>query len=434
MGGGIDRTDASAGTRALGVPWVDRPEHRAWLRREADDLLRFFERAALDPAGGFHALDTQGRPDPAQPRRELHSTARMVHCFSLAALMGRPGAETLVDHGMGYLWQAHRDADRGGYVWSPQGGGPHGRRKLAYGQAFVLLAGASAKGAGHPNADRLLADAAEVIRSRFWEEGPGAVAEQYEADWSEISGYRGQNSNMHMTEALMAAHEATGEPEFLEMAERIAALIIDRHARACGWRVAEHFDETWRIDESYSGDPMFRPAGTTPGHALEWARLLVQLWELGGRRLSWPVEAAEGLFRRAAATGWDAERGGFYYTLDWEDRPNVAERYWWPCAEAVGAAHALHGLDVAGAEGWYRASWEVIARLFIDRCHGGWHAQLDAGNRPGSDPFFGKPDLYHALQACLLPLYPVTAGLATHLARENGGPRTRDVVGPPAAG
>ena len=66
------------------------------------------------------------------------------------------------------------------------------------------------------------------------------------------------------------------------MAESIAALIIGRHAREQGWRVAEHFDGEWNVDRDYAGDPMFRPKGTTPGHALEWSRLLVQLWELGG--------------------------------------------------------------------------------------------------------------------------------------------------------
>ena len=88
---------------------------------------------------------------------------------------------------------------------------------------------------------------------------------------------------MHLTEALMAAFEATGDRTYLTMAERIAALIINCHARAEGWRVAEHFHADWSVDRDYAGDPMFRPAGTTPGHALEWSRLLVQLWELGGR-------------------------------------------------------------------------------------------------------------------------------------------------------
>ena len=42
--------------------------------------------------------------------------------------------------------------------------------------------GATAKAAGHPGADRLIADVTEVLLSRFWEAEPGAVAEEFTAD------------------------------------------------------------------------------------------------------------------------------------------------------------------------------------------------------------------------------------------------------------
>ena len=97
--------------------------------------------------------------------------------------------------------------------------------------------------------------------------------------------------------------------------------------------MAEHFHADWSVDRDYAGDPMFRPAGTTPGHALEWSRLLVQLWELGGRAHSWMAEAAQALFLHTCEIGWDKARGGFYYTLGWDDLPARSTRYWWPCAE-----------------------------------------------------------------------------------------------------
>ena len=116
-------------------------------------------------------------------------------------------------------------------------------------------------------------------------------------DWSKISDYRGQNSNMHLTEALMAAFEATGESEYLRKAESIASFIIGKHAADLGYRVAEHFDEKWNLFNDYRGSEIFRPAGSTPGHWLEWSRLLLQLWELGGRKLAWLPDAAARLFR-----------------------------------------------------------------------------------------------------------------------------------------
>ncbi|MBE2276597.1 MAG: AGE family epimerase/isomerase [Rhodobacteraceae bacterium] len=407
-----------------GIDLTERPVHRDWLMAQAAGLITFFG-AALNPAGGFFALDTSGRPLPAPGGngtvRHLHETTRMVHCFAIAHLLGLPGADRMVDHGMAFLRGHHEDRAHGGWFWSVDDTGPVDATKQAYGHAFVLLAGASAKVVGHPDADALIADATAVLKTRFWDDAAGATTEEYSADWQPLGDYRGQNSNMHLTEALMAAFEATGEAGYLAMAERIAGLIIDRHARALGWRVAEHFRADWSLDPDYEGSPMFRPAGTTPGHALEWSRLLIQLWELGQRRQGWMPEAARALFLHTCNIGWDDAGGGFYYTLDWDDRAARSDRYWWPCAEGIGAAAVLRksGGD-RRFEDWYRRIWDFTARHLIDTAHGGWHPELDDDLRPVTRVFAGKPDLYHALQACLIPLLPpdgsITRGLAAQVA------------------
>ena len=214
----------------------------------------------------------------------------------------------------------------------------------------------------------------------------------------------------------MAAYEATGEKVFLNRAERIASLLIDRHARAENWRVPEHFTAAWEVDRAYQGDPMFRPAGTTPGHALEWSRLLVQLWELGGRRHPWMECAARSLFLRTVEIGWAPDTGGFYYTLDWQDRPARSDRFWWPCAEGIGAAAVLGEVTEAVTfEEWYRRIWDTVGAHFLDLRQGGWFAELDPEMRPIENVFVGKPDLYHALQSCLIPLLPTKHGIVAGL-------------------
>ena len=399
---------------AIGAKWTTLPYHRRWLIDQADGLLAFFEADSIDPNGGFFDLDDAGHPKREATAREIHVTTRTVHCFAIARLMGRPGADRFIDHGMDFLWRAHRDADHGGYVWGVGGDD----RKQAYGHAFVLLAASSAKLVGHPEADRLLADVTEVLKARFWEESPGASREEFARDWSPLSAYRGQNSNMHLTEATMAAYEATGERMYLDWAESIATLIISKNAAAAGWQVPEHYDEHWRVVRDYAGGDVFRPYGITPGHALEWTRLILQLWELGGRRLAWLPNAATSLFRRATRTGWDkAHGGGFLYTLDWDGNPHLRNRLWWQASEGVGAAAFLNQIDGAAEyEEWYRRIWDFIATELIDREHGGWRTEpIDPTG--GIAPLFsGKPDLYHALQACLIPLLPTTGSITRGLA------------------
>lgn len=399
------------GTTEQSPRWVSLETHRLWLLNEADRLFRFFENS-IDPAGRILVLDVDGKPLADQGPTELHVTTRLVHCFALGAVMGRPGAMSIVDHGVSVLWNRHRDPENGGYFWSFSEDGPADTRKQAYGHAFVLLAASSAKLAGHPDADRLLADISDVIETRFWEEAHGATAEEFTADWEAFDTYRGQNSNMHLTEALMAAFEATSEPRYLAMAERIADLIVRRHAGANNWHLPEHFNEEWQLNRDYDGDPTFRPYGTTPGHWLEWSRLLIQLWALGDRKVDWMPDAAASLFATAVEDGWDSTRGGFYYTLGWDGRPHIDARYWWPVCEGIGAANALSGVTSDPSyEAWYRHLWDFAATNLIDRQHGGWFPQLGSDNRPTPRPFAGKPDLYHALQACLLPLVPPSAGL-----------------------
>lgn len=413
---------ASLETSAGSAKWTTLKSHRLWLQQQAEALFSFFERDSLNPLGGFHELDDRGRPlsPGAVPGkfagRQIHVTTRMVHCFAIAHLLGRPGADAVIDHGMDFLWNGHRDAVNGGYFWGVGYEAPTNDAKQAYGHAFVLLAASSAKVAGHPDADRLLTDISTILLEKFWEEEPGAVAEEFTRDWKPYDSYRGQNSNMHLTEALMAAFEATGENTYLGMAERIADLVIRRHAAAAGWRLPEHFTADWKLDKAYSGDPMFRPFGTTPGHSLEWVRLLLQLWELGGRKHAWLPDAARNLFGQATADGWDTARGGFYYTLEWDGSARIKDRYWWPCCEAIGAASFLNAIDGDRAyEDWYRRIWNFCATHFIDRRNGGWHAQLDNDLRPNAGPFYGKPDIYHALQACLIPLLPTTGSITRGL-------------------
>lgn len=402
--------------------WVERTPHRLWLTGKANDLFAFFEAGCRNPLGGYFELDEAGRPmapgadGGLPPTRYLHITTRMVHAFGIAALMGRPGAANVVDRGMDFLWNGHRDSTNGGYHWAVGYGSLTDPTKQAYGHAHVLLAGATAKAAGHPDADRLIQDVTDILVSRFWEPVPGAVAEEFSADWRPLGNYRGQNSNMHLTESLMAAFEVTGETEYLRKAESIAALIIDRHARANDWRLPEHFDGAWNVTLDYVGNPMFKPYGSTPGHWLEWARLLLQLWELGARKLSWLPEAAKGLFHLAVTEGWDSQRGGFYYTVGWDGTPSIAHRFWWPVCEGIGAAYFLGSITGDRFyENWYRRIWDFAADHLIDRDTGAWIPQLDAEDRPVTNPFYGRPDIYHSVQACLIPLLPTSGSLVQGL-------------------
>ena len=128
---------------------------------DLDRLLDFAQRSRL-PEGGFGYLGDDGRVLAGRPV-ETWIVARMTHVFGLAHLLGRPGADELVRHGVVALTDGPlRDAQHGGWRASTEDD-----TKAAYPHAFVLLAGATAATAGVTGGEELLAEALGVWQERF---------------------------------------------------------------------------------------------------------------------------------------------------------------------------------------------------------------------------------------------------------------------------
>lgn len=392
------------------------PKHQDWLRQQASDQFNFF-RASLNPTGGFFVLDYDGAPLSGD-LQELHTTTRLVHSYALGQQVGAEGAADIVDHGMDYLWTRHRDTQHGGYLWGLTPDGIGDDRKLAYGHAFVLLAASSAKIAGHPDADRLLQDVWDVLETRYWEDPHGLFSDEHNRDWTPFSTYRGMNANMHSVEALLTAFEATEDNVFLERAGRILEFFVGRIAPDHGWRLPEHYTGDWKVDPEYAGNPMFRPAGTTPGHSFELSRLMLQYWDLLRRPEGNHVTRARRLLDQALADAWHEDLGGFVYTLKFDGSWDNPARYWWPVSEAIGTLAAFQKLaPTESDDAWYRRLWAFAQTHLIDPENGGWFPELDANNRRSSKQFVGKPDIYHSIQAALFPRCEALSGIAARLKR-----------------
>ena len=398
----------------MDATWNDLPaDEPDRLRAEAARLLAF-GRAAAHPDGGFGRLDDLGRIDERQPV-ETWVTARMTHCYGLALLQGDVTAEHLVDHGMRGLLGPLRDGRYGG--WHSVAGRTDGAKE-AYAHAFVVLAAVTAYAAGHPDADRLLAEALAVIDEHWWREADGMVVDEWSADWRVLDPYRGVNANMHAVEAFLAVADVTGEQRWGERALRILERVVHRVARDGKWRLPEHFDASWRVQRDYNidepGHP-FRPYGVTIGHLFEWSRLALHARTLlGDAAPDWLLDDARGLYGAAVARGWSVDGAeGFVYTTDFDDRPAVRQRMHWVTAEAIAAAWTLHREtgDLEPLDD-YQAWWEYADAYLVDLERGSWHHELDPANRPSATVWAGKPDVYHAYQATVLPLLPPAASFA----------------------
>lgn len=109
--------------------------------------------------------------------------------------------------------------------------------------------------------------------------------------------------------------------------------------------------------------------------------------------------------------------------------------------EAAGAsAFLISHVPSDMHESSYRLIWDTIAANFLDRKNGGWHEELTEDLKPAHTIFAGKGDIYHALQACLIPLYPAEGSITEGDHRQPGDmrlllfrrSRNRGIIGSPA--
>ena len=363
-----------------------------------------------------------------------------MHCFALGSLLGRPGCGLLVEHGLRGLRERFRDARYGGWYAAVGPSRPDGTdtpadpRKQAYGHAFVLLAACTAAQAGHDTHD-LIQEASDVIAARMLDRPHGLYLEEWDRGWAVCSDYRGQNANMHLAEAFLAAADATGDEGYAGRAARIAERIVGEFAAADGWRVPEHYDSAWRPVPDFNADrprDLFRPYGTIPGHSLEWARLLIQMHERPGMQGAWMPGAAVDLFGRAVADAWDDQRTGFAYTLGADGAVSVADRFHWVIAEAIGAAAYLHAATGdASYDRWYQRFWDHAAALRPRPHAGKLAARTDPGERPRQRGLAGQAGPLS--RAAGHPVRPDRARPgAWRRARHREPPVTRTSAGSPA--
>lgn len=405
-------------------PVLETTARRAWLDEQTVRLVDLA--LATRTRGGFGWSD--GRGALVEREVQLWLTARATHVLALGHLMGRPGCAAGVTHGVAALTGPFRDGEHGGWFSSltPDGLAPAETRKAAYAHAFVVLAASSATVAGVEGARELLDDALVLHRERFLDEGGGVVHESYDRAFGQEEDYRGANAAMHTVEAYLAAADVTGEDAWRQRALAIAETMIHDHAAAHGWRVPEHFTAGMvpllDFNVEAKADP-FRPFGVTPGHGLEWARLLLSLRAgLGEGAPAWLAEAAGGLADRACSDAWAPDgHEGFVYTTGFDGEPVVDLRLHWVVCEAVGAAAAL--FRATGEQRWaqeYERWWAYAQRVFVDDADGSWAHELDAAGHVSTVLWDGRPDTYHALQATVVGRLPDAPSFATALAQRAG--------------
>ena len=112
--------------------------------------------------------------------------------------------------------------------------------------------------------------------------------------------------------------------------------------------------------------------------------------------------------------GWNADGApGIVYTTDWNGKPVVHDRMHWTLAEAINTSAVL--FHITGNEKYaadYAEFMKYLDEKVLDHVHGSWFHQLDQENNLLETVWPGKSDIYHALQATLIPYYDPSLSIA----------------------
>lgn len=402
---------------------INTEENRKFLEEVRNNLFDFGHRFP-SPGGGSYYLGDDGTPWKDR-NRETWITSRMAHVYSLASFLGHPGSEALADEALKGLRGELHDIENGGWYAGLTAEGKIVPSKQCYAHAFVILAATSGVLAERPGAAELLEEALELYDLRFWNEEEGLSCDTWNTEFTVLDDYRGLNANMHTVEAFLAAADVTGKEEYRVRAGRIIEHVIG-WASGNNWRIPEHFTKEWKADLECNRerpDDQFKPYGATPGHGIEWARLITQ-WVLStyknDEKQSAPfIQVAENLFDRAVEDAWNADGApGIVYTTDWEGKPVVHDRMHWTLAEAINTSAVLY--QVTKKQKYaeeYAEFMQYLDEKVLDHINGSWFHQLDRNNQVIGTVWPGKSDLYHAVQATLIPYYAPDLSIAPAVKR-----------------
>ena len=418
---------------------LDAAENKEFMKKVRDALLEFGKKFAA-PDGTAYYLGDDGTPWTDRSR-DTYETARYAHSYVLGYLLGEKQYEQQAFDAMRGLAKGARDEKNGGWFEGIKADGTPVSGKLCYTHAFAILASSSlvlaekagasslsgiacTKGAG---AENLLRLALDTYTEKFWDEKSGLAYDNWNTEFTELSPYRGLNANMHSVEAFLAAYDVTEDTEYHDRAKSIIDHVIG-WAKDCSWRIPEHYSKDWVPQPDFNKDhpdDQFKPFGATPGHGIEWARLITQFARSmypddADRELrTYYVEAAEHLYGRAVADAWDSDGApGLVYTTDWDGKPVVHERMHWVLAEAINTSAVLYRVtEKAEYAERYAMFMAYLDRFVLDHVHGSWFHELDRENHVSGKVWPGKPDLYHAIQATLVPYCDPSLSVAVALAQ-----------------
>lgn len=321
--------------------------------------------------GGFYeSLDHTGKPISSVNRR-VRVQARQIHTFARIARIGWfDEGRDLANAGFEYFLEkcCPDHGERGCIATISPAGDPIDTKRDLYDQAFLLLAcAAMIELSDDPRAHALSENTFSFLQRELASPHGGWA----EDDVGSLP--RRQNPHMHMFEALLALHNATGRDEYRDGADAISKIFISQFFDPNEQALLEFFTDDLTTHDRDAGRII------EPGHMMEWVALL-ERYEQQTHRSQRALQ--ETLYRRAKEIGLD--RSSFLVNaINADTNATDGTRRLWPQTEYLRTAVILasKGMDGASSDATQLIN-ALFSTYFDHETPGLWTDEYTAdGNR-----------------------------------------------------
>ena len=323
--------------------------------------------------GGYVEQVTPDGRDAGIAFKRTRVTARQIYVYSHAHMLGFNAGLDVARHGVDYLLSKTWIGGEAGFARRlTREGAMLDPTPDLYDHAFVLFALAWHHRASGDAASRdWMHRTLDYIEQRMRvKDGEGFIHEL------PVKGWRQQNPHMHLTEACLAAFEATGEARFSTLAQEIV-----------GTFTARFFDLESQTLAEYFTDDLSRAPGddgriVEPGHQFEWAWILNSCRKLLGLPLEAQIRA---LASFAEKHGVDPSTKITFNAVRDDGAPIDRASRTWPNTERIKAAIALQELDGVDPAPVIESSAAILFERYLGHTlPGTWIDVLDATGKPVS--------------------------------------------------
>lgn len=372
------------------------------LRKELLDI--WYPKAMDSLDGGFlSTFNYEFKPVGAQDKmivtqaRHTWVNARVSERYPEVAYY-KAGAR----QGFLFLKDKMWDAQYGGFYslvdrkGTPREGGFAG--KEAYGNAFAIYALSAYYHASHDPAALDLAKKAflwlekyshDPVYKGYYQhmERDGSIIHRTSATPSTAeTGYKDQNSSIHLLEALTELYGVWKDPLVRERLNEMLLLIRDKIVTPRG-NLTLFFQPDWTpVSYADSGRETILKHRNLDhvsfGHDVETAYLMLEASHALGN-VTDPVTLAVGkrMVDHALRNGWDAVRGGFYdegYYFRGSDTISIIlnTKNWWAQAEGLNTLLLMGDKFPGDPEHYFdkfKLLWQYVQTYLIDHEHGDWY-------------------------------------------------------------